>query len=73
MNTQHTIINIKKNMILNYPKYDNVCSYGICSKGLKNNFETAVVNEPSVFEPPKFYCICAVDRSGNIYKAAVDR
>ena len=27
------------------------------SKGLKNKFETAVVNEPSVFEPLKFYCI----------------
>ena len=27
------------------------------SKGLKNEFETAVVNEPSVFEPLKFYCI----------------
>ena len=26
-------------------------------KGLKNEFETAVVNEPSVFEPLKFYCI----------------
>ena len=26
------------------------------SKGLKNEFETAVVNEPSVFEPLKFYC-----------------
>ena len=23
-----------------------------------NWFETAVVNEPSVFEPLKFYCIC---------------
>ena len=30
---------------------------GFCSKGLKNEFETAVVNEPSVFEPLKFYCI----------------
>ena len=30
---------------------------GIFSKGLKNDFETAVVNEPSVFEPLKFYCI----------------
>ena len=28
------------------------------SKGLKIEFETAVVNEPSVFEPLKFYCIC---------------
>ena len=26
------------------------------SKGLKNEFETAVVNESSVFEPLKFYC-----------------
>ena len=25
--------------------------------GLKNEFEIAVVNEPSVFEPLKFYCI----------------
>ena len=32
-------------------------SYGIFSKGLRNEFETAVVNEPSVFEPLKFYCI----------------
>ena len=28
----------------------------IFSKGLKNKFETAVVNEPSVFEPLKVYC-----------------
>ena len=27
------------------------------SKGLKNELETAVANEPSVFEPMKFYCI----------------
>ena len=27
------------------------------SKGLINQFETAVVNEPSVFQPLKFYCI----------------
>ena len=26
-------------------------------KGQKNEFETAVVDEPSVFEPPKFYCL----------------
>ena len=30
---------------------------GFFSKGLKNEFERAVVNEPSVFEPLKFYCI----------------
>ena len=53
---QHAIINIKKKITLNYPKYKNVCSYGIFSRGLKNEFETAVVDEPSVFEPLKFYC-----------------
>ena len=53
---QHAIINIKKKITLNYPKYNNVCCYRIFSRGLKNEFETAVVNEPSVFEPLKFYC-----------------
>ena len=28
--------------------------------GLKNKFETALVNEPSVFEPLKFYCIMLI-------------
>ena len=55
-NTQHVIINIKKKITLNYPKYNNVCSYGIFfPKRLKNEFKTAVVNKPSVFEPLKFY------------------
>ena len=30
---------------------------GIFPQGLKNEFDSAVVNEPSVFEPLKFYCI----------------
>ena len=30
---------------------------GFFSEGLKNEFETAMVNEPSVFESLKFYCI----------------
>ena len=40
---------------------------GLFSNGLKNEFETAVVNEPSVFEPLKFYCIkaAAVSVLGN--------
>ena len=42
----------KKNT-LNYPKS---AALGFFSKGHKNEFETAVVNEPSVFEPLKFYC-----------------
>ena len=41
-----------------HQKLSQICSYGIFfSKGFKNEFETAVVNEPSVFEPLKFYCI----------------
>ena len=39
---------------LNYPKSP---AMGFFSKGLENEFETAVVNEPSLFEPLKFYCI----------------
>ena len=30
------------------------------SKGLTIEFETAMVNKPSVFEPLKFYCILQV-------------
>ena len=46
--------NTKKENILNYPK---PAAMGFCSLGPKNEFETAVVNEPSVFEPLKFYRI----------------
>ena len=49
--TQYTIFNI------NHPKLSQICTYGILSKGLKNEFETAMVHEPSVFEPLKVYCI----------------
>ena len=59
--TQHTSINMKKKkkkISRNYLKYYNVCSYGIFfCKGLKNEFETAMVNEQAVFEPLKFYCV----------------
>ena len=51
--TQYTIFNIKKKIALNYPKSAATVSF---SKGLKIEFETAVVNEPSVIEPLKFYC-----------------
>ena len=52
--TQYTISQYKKE---NHSKLSQICKYGICSKGLKNEFETTVVNEPSVFEPLNFYCI----------------
>ena len=53
-NTQYIIFNMNKKNTLNYSKS---AAMGFFSKGLKNEFETAVVNEPSVFEPLKFYCI----------------
>ena len=52
--TQYTIFNIKKKTTLNYPKY---AAMDFCSEGLKNEFKTTMVNEPSVFEPLKLYCI----------------
>ena len=51
--TQYTIFNMNKINTLNDPKS---AAMGFFSKGLKNEFETAVVNEPSVFEPLKFCC-----------------
>ena len=39
-------------MALNYPKSAVL--------GFKNEFETTVANEPSVFEPLNFYCIMYV-------------
>ena len=53
------LLNVKKE---NPPKLSQICRYGIFSKGLKNEFDTAVVDEPSVFEPLKFYCICKEQR-----------
>ena len=51
--TRYTIFNMKKKNTRNYPKS---AAIGFFSKGLKNEFERAMVNEPSVFEPLKFYC-----------------
>ena len=51
--TQYTIFNMNKKNTMNYPKSAAIAFF---SKGLKKEFETAVVNEPSVFEPLKFYC-----------------
>ena len=55
-NTQCTIFNQQKE---NHPSLSYIGRQVIFSKGLKNELETAVVNEPSVFEPfkLKFYCI----------------
>ena len=54
MSTQNIPFSIQKKE--NHPKLSQICSYGIFSKGLKNEFKTAMVNESSVFEPLKFNC-----------------
>ena len=51
--THYTIFNIKRKSPLIIP---NLQLWDF-SQGLKNEFETAVVNEPPVFEPLKYYCI----------------
>ena len=51
--TQYTISNMNKKNTKTYPKS---VATGFFSKGLKNEFETAVVSKPSVFEPLKFHC-----------------
>ena len=61
--TQYTVFNIKKKITQNYPKS---AAMGFCTKGLKNQFKTAVVNQPSVFEPLKFYCNCQQTRSADV-------
>ena len=50
--TQYTIYNMKKKITLNYPKSSDK---GIFPNALNNEFETVMVNEPSVFQPLKFY------------------
>ena len=54
--TQHTIVNIKNKITLNYPQYDNVCSHGMFFQGTQERVRNSHGNEPSVFEPFKFYC-----------------
>ena len=41
---------------------------GFMSKGLKNEFETSVVNQPSVFEPLKFYSTVTL---GYVYRMVI--
>ena len=59
MSTHNILISVYKKISLNYPKSG---AKGFCSKGLQNEFETAVLNKPSVFEPLKFYCISLFEK-----------
>ena len=47
----------RKKITVKFPKY------AAMGYGTKNKFETAVVNEPSVFEPLRFVCGCFQDLS----------
>ena len=51
--TQYTIFNINKTITLNYPKSAAMCFF---YNGIKNELETAMAKEPSVFQPLKVYC-----------------
>ena len=53
MSTDNIPFSINKKTALILPNLQLLNFY----KGLKNEFEIAVANEPSVFEPLKFYCI----------------
>ena len=54
-------------------KYLKSEAMGFFSKGLKNEFKTSVVNEPSVVEPLKFYSMCSlpVYSSGLIHDVSI--
>ena len=55
--------NIKKKITLNYLKSAAMGFF----QGLKNEFKSAVVDEPSVFEPLKFYCTLLLSRLSVIF------
>ena len=64
-NTRYTIFDKKKKVTSKYPKSSAVGYFG----GLKIEFETAVVNEPSVFEPLKFCCTHSLKWRDNIFRS----
>ena len=59
MSTHNIPFSIQERKItLNYSKS---AAMGFFFKGQKNEFETAVIDEPSVVEPLKFYCSFTLD------------
>ena len=59
----------------NHPKYPKSATMGFFSKGLKNEFETAMVNEPSVFEPLKglLYLFLVLRVKYNVFNDCFDK
>ena len=64
MSTHNIQFSIYKTIAQNYTKS---AAMGFFSKGRKNEFETVVVNEPSVFEPLMFICVIKLCLSTCIY------
>ena len=54
--TQYTISQYEKKITLNYPK-SAAMFFVVFFNRPRNEFETFLVNEPSVFEPLKFYLL----------------
>ena len=52
--TQYTIFITKEKITLNYPKFAVTRFF---FQGTQKEFETALVNEPSVLEPLTVYCV----------------
>ena len=52
----HTFFNIKNEKRKSHLNYPKSAAMGFFFQETKNEFETAVVNEPSVFEPLTVYC-----------------
>ena len=62
MSTHNIPFKIQKKTILNYPKS---ARDGMFSFRFKNEFETAVVNKPSMFEPLKLYFFASNSRESH--------
>ena len=70
MYTQYTILIIKKKIT---PEYSKSAALAFFFLGTQERVSKPMVNEPSVFEPLKFYCICfkvkeLMELSQNLYK-----
>ena len=55
--SQYTFSQYEKKTKNNILNYSESAAIGFFPRDSKEEFETAVVNKPSVFEPLKFYCI----------------
>ena len=67
---QYTIFVIKQKITLDYLKY---AAKGFFTRDSRMSLKTAVVNEPSVFKPLKFYCIFFSMKAFNIWCHSINQ